>query len=140
MGDYTGLPDAVTDVLFELSESADQDEECTYHAAAAHMRRMRDALESWAREVVRERDAARRDAHDALKLMMAANDLRREERARTDALVAALPDCTQCGRSKATRMGLYETHWCDGCEHIWNTDLRYAEPLRAILAARREGK
>ncbi len=73
---------------------------------------------------------------------------RAEEKARTDALVKTLPTCGRfCLPSNlATKINSIGVS-CDACERTqpqpkaWNIrDLKYAAPLRAILAARKETK
>ena len=63
------------------------------------------------------------------------------ERAQTDALVAALPRCFDCGQIDKSIAGVGVRrygfgHWCDRHTKPEHEDARWAAPVRAILASR----
>lgn len=61
------------------------------------------------------------------------------ERARCDALVAALSKCMRYGCEQTATQNDANEVWCDGDAPPWCSELPYAAPLRAIIAARKEG-
>lgn len=112
----TKLPKPVEDALSVLDRA-----EFFRHA---------DALAAWALEVMRERDEARET--------LAA------EKAMTDALVDSLDQCGSPGCDRRATKTFTGDGWADHCDEClggepsdWFVDLPYAEPLRAIQAARK---